>query len=212
MAVPFPRRDVHGIDPLATDELMRGDAGNRCVERPLALARHDDVEIELGEQAQALGTRVVVDRTRTKAGQGLGETVEGAQVVITSYAVARIDEVAFRSRPWGAVVLDEAQFVKNHQAKTYQAVRRLTEQGQDVMVVVRNEAGALAQTSRRLRRKVARGADRLEDKLEDLETLYDLVHGEVEDTALDVAATLRSVRRGNGVLGRVRRLIVAGRS
>ena len=28
--------------------------------------------------------------------------------------------------PWGAVVLDEAQFVKNHQAKTYQAVRRLT--------------------------------------------------------------------------------------
>ena len=69
---------------------------------------------------------VVVDRTRNKAGQGLGETVEGAQVVITSYAVARIDEVAFRSRPWGAVVLDEAQFVKNHQAKTYQAVRRLT--------------------------------------------------------------------------------------
>ena len=34
--------------------------------------------------------------------------------------------MAFRSRPWGAVVLDEAQFVKNHQAKTYQAVRRLT--------------------------------------------------------------------------------------
>ena len=42
--------------------------------------------------------------------------------------------------------------------------------------------------------------------------LYDLVHGEVEDAALDMAATLRSVRRGNGVLGRVRRLIVAGRS
>jgi SNF2 family DNA or RNA helicase len=40
--------------------------------------------------------------------------------------VARIDEAVFRSRPWGAVVLDEAQFVKNHQAKTYQAVRRLT--------------------------------------------------------------------------------------
>ena len=39
---------------------------------------------------------------------------------------SRIDEVAFRSRPWAAVVLDEAQFVKNHQAKTYQAVRRLT--------------------------------------------------------------------------------------
>ena len=69
---------------------------------------------------------VVIDRTRAKAKQGLDETVYGAHVVITSYAVARIDEEVFRSRPWAAVVLDEAQFVKNHQAKTYQAVRRLS--------------------------------------------------------------------------------------
>jgi len=97
-------------------------------------------------------------------------------------------------------------------AQALKAVRRLTEQGQDLMVVVRNEAGAFAQTSRRVRRKVTKGVDRVEEKLADLETLYDLVHGEVEDAALDVAATLRSVRRGNGMLGRVRRLIVAGRS
>ncbi|MGL5818322.1 MAG: SNF2-related protein [Phycicoccus sp.] len=69
---------------------------------------------------------VVVDRTRGKAGVGLGETVDGADLVITSYAVARIDAEVWRSRRWGAVVLDEAQFVKNHQAKTYQAVRRLS--------------------------------------------------------------------------------------
>jgi hypothetical protein len=97
-------------------------------------------------------------------------------------------------------------------AQALKAVRRLTEQAQDLMVVVRNEAGAFAQTSRRVRRKLVRGVDRVEDKLADLETLYDLVHGEVEDAALDVAATLRSVRRGNGMLGRVRRLLVAGRS
>ena len=71
-------------------------------------------------------TTVVLDRTRTKARLGLEDAIAGAQVVITSYAVVRIDEVAFRSRAWGAVVLDEAQFVKNHQAKTYQAVRRLS--------------------------------------------------------------------------------------
>ena len=68
---------------------------------------------------------VVVDRTSAPH-RGLDETVDGAQVVITSYAVVRIDEVAFRSGPGRAVVLDEAQFIKNHQAKTYQAVRRLT--------------------------------------------------------------------------------------
>lgn len=82
-------------------------------------------ESEAARFAPSLRT-VVVDRTRNKAGRGLESTIEGAQIVITSYAVARIDEVAFRSRSWGAVVLDEAQFVKNHQAKTYQAVRRLT--------------------------------------------------------------------------------------
>ena len=97
-------------------------------------------------------------------------------------------------------------------AQALKAARRLTEQAQDLMVLVRHEAGAFAQTSRRVRRKVVRGVDRVETKLSDLETLYDLVHGEVEDAALDVAATLRSVRRGNGMLGRVRRLLVAGRS
>jgi hypothetical protein len=96
-------------------------------------------------------------------------------------------------------------------AQALRAARRLTEQGQDLMVLVRHEAGAFAQTSRRVRRKVVRGVDRVEEKLADLETLYDLVHGEVEDAALDLAATLRSVRRGNGMLGRVRRLLVAGR-
>ena len=97
-------------------------------------------------------------------------------------------------------------------AQALKAARRLTEQAQDLMVLVRHEAGAFAQTGRRVRRKVVRGVDRVEGKLADLETLYDLVHGEVEDAALDVAATLRSVRRGNGMLGRVRRLLVAGRS
>jgi uncharacterized protein YoxC len=96
-------------------------------------------------------------------------------------------------------------------ARTLQAVRRLAEQGQDVMVVIRQETGAFAQTSRRLRRKLVRAADRIEIKVQELETLYDVVHDEVEGTALDVAAALRSVRRGNGMLGRVRRLLVPSR-
>ena len=95
--------------------------------------------------------------------------------------------------------------------RTLKAVQRLTEQGQDLMVVVRQETGAFAQTSRRLRRKLVRAADRIEVKLEELETLYEVVHDEVEGTALDVAAALRSVRRGNGMLGRVRRLLVPSR-
>jgi uncharacterized protein YoxC len=96
-------------------------------------------------------------------------------------------------------------------ASTLKTVRGLTEQAQDVMVVVRQETGAFAQTARRLRRKTVRAADQVELKLQELETLYDVVRDEVEGAALDMAAALRSVRRGNGMLGRVRRLLVPSR-
>jgi uncharacterized protein YoxC len=95
--------------------------------------------------------------------------------------------------------------------RTLKTVRGLTEQAQDVMVLVRQETGAFAQTARRLRRKTVRAADRVEMKLEELETLYDVVRDEVEGAALDMAAALRTVRRGNGMLGRVRRLLVPSR-
>jgi uncharacterized protein YoxC len=96
-------------------------------------------------------------------------------------------------------------------ARTLKTVRRLTEQAQDIMVLVRHEAGAFAQTARRLRRKTVSAVDQIEMKLQELETLYEVVHDEVEGAALDVAAALRSVRRGNGMLGRVRRLLVPSR-
>jgi uncharacterized protein YoxC len=95
--------------------------------------------------------------------------------------------------------------------RTLKTVRGLTEQGQELMMLVRHEVGSFAQTARRLRRKTVRAADRVESKLEELETLYDVVHDEVEGAALDAAAALRSVRRGNGMLGRVRRFLIPSR-
>jgi uncharacterized protein YoxC len=96
-------------------------------------------------------------------------------------------------------------------AGTLKGVRSLTEQAQEVMVLVRHETGAFAQTARRVRRKTVRAVDRIEEKLQDLETLYDVVHDEIEGSALDLAGALRSLRRGNGVLGRVRRMLVPSR-
>jgi uncharacterized protein YoxC len=101
--------------------------------------------------------------------------------------------------------------LQNDIASTLKGVRSLTEQAQEVMVLVRHEAGAFAQTARRLRRKTVRAVDRIEAKLEDLETLYDVIHEEIEGSALDLAAALRSLRRGNGMLGRVRRILVPSR-
>jgi SNF2 family DNA or RNA helicase len=44
---------------------------------------------------------------------------------VTSYTLFRIEQADYMSRTWGGLVLDEAQMVKNHRGKTYQAVRRV---------------------------------------------------------------------------------------
>jgi len=101
--------------------------------------------------------------------------------------------------------------VQDYVRTTVKSVRDLSEQGRELVVMVRHEAGAFAQTSRRLRRKVVRGMDRVEERLQDLDALYGVVHEEVEESALDVAAALRTFRRGDGMIGRVRRMLVPGR-
>jgi SNF2 family DNA or RNA helicase len=66
-----------------------------------------------------------VEATGRKLGVPLAEMVEGADLVVTSYTLLRLGEDDYRELPWSGLVLDEAQFVKNHAAKTYAAARRL---------------------------------------------------------------------------------------
>ncbi|GAA3402017.1 DEAD/DEAH box helicase [Pseudarthrobacter polychromogenes] len=66
-----------------------------------------------------------VSETFAKSNQAPAEALAGADIVITSYALFRIDYEAYASRTWSGLVLDEAQFVKNHQSKAYQCARKL---------------------------------------------------------------------------------------
>jgi len=68
---------------------------------------------------------VAVRETRARRRTPLAETVAGAQVVVTSYAIFRLDIDDFAAQSWQGLVLDEAQFVKNHQSVVYQCARRL---------------------------------------------------------------------------------------
>jgi superfamily II DNA or RNA helicase len=68
---------------------------------------------------------VAVTETERRSGRPLAEQTAGAHLVVTSYALFRIDEESYRDLTWSGLVLDEAQFVKNHQAKTYSCARRL---------------------------------------------------------------------------------------
>ncbi|MGY1722705.1 DEAD/DEAH box helicase [Blastococcus sp. SYSU DS0533] len=74
--------------------------------------------------APGLAVRTI-EATGRKRGTALAEAVAGADLVVTSYTLLRLGEEEYRALPWRGLVLDEAQFVKNHQAKTYAAARRL---------------------------------------------------------------------------------------
>jgi hypothetical protein len=65
-----------------------------------------------------------------------------------------------------------------------------------LVAAIRGETEALVGTSRDVRTRILRAADAAEARLSDLDALLDVVQGEVEETALDVAATLRDVRTG----------------
>ncbi len=77
---------------------------------------------------------VVVGESEAKRAHGRGagehrplaELVAGADLVVTSYALLRIDEQAWAALTWSGLVLDEAQFVKNHRSKTYLSARRVS--------------------------------------------------------------------------------------
>ncbi len=66
-----------------------------------------------------------VTQSEARRGASIASLAAGADVVITSYTLFRLEIDAYVGQPWGGLVLDEAQTVKNHRAKTYQCVRRL---------------------------------------------------------------------------------------
>lgn len=98
-------------------------------------------------------------------------------------------------------------------AKSVDGLGNVMQDASGIVAALRGEVGAFSRLGRKLRNKIRRGSDRLERRLVDLESLYDVVHDEVEDTALDVAAGLRRFRRGRsaGIVGRMTRALLPHR-
>jgi superfamily II DNA or RNA helicase len=79
---------------------------------------------EAARFAPGLTVRGIPDTLR-KSGRDLGEIMAGADVVVTSYTLFRLDFEAYAAADWSGLLLDEAQFVKNHHSKAYQCARTL---------------------------------------------------------------------------------------
>lgn len=67
----------------------------------------------------------VLDRTARARGTAVEREIRGADLVITSYAILRLDEEQLVAPTWSGLVLDEAQFVKNRASRTHQAAARV---------------------------------------------------------------------------------------
>jgi len=67
----------------------------------------------------------VVDATRAKRGRTVAAAAASADLVITTYALLRLDEAEFAGVEWAGLILDEAQFVKNSKTKAHRAARSL---------------------------------------------------------------------------------------
>jgi hypothetical protein len=64
---------------------------------------------------------------------------------------------------------------------------------------IKIEADALVGTSRDVRHRIVRAADAAEERLTSLDALAEVMQEELEETAVDAAATMRDVRRGLSV-------------
>ncbi|GAA1467794.1 DEAD/DEAH box helicase [Microbacterium thalassium] len=74
----------------------------------------------------APGLRVhVADATRARADVALADAARASDIVVTSYAILRLDESAFADVDWAAAILDEAQAVKNPATRVHRAALAL---------------------------------------------------------------------------------------
>ena len=66
-----------------------------------------------------------IEETEARRTTPLAKEIDGANLVVTSYALFRLEFDSYAEHEWELLLLDEAQFVKNHQGKTYGCARRL---------------------------------------------------------------------------------------
>jgi len=99
--------------------LERGSGGPALVVAPTSVG--DNWVRETEKFSPGLRALLYRDSDRAALIEAAGEN----DLVIVSYQLLQRDAKRFASRAWHTLVLDEAQFIKNSQTKTSQAVRQL---------------------------------------------------------------------------------------
>ncbi|MGO1181404.1 MAG: DEAD/DEAH box helicase [Micrococcaceae bacterium] len=120
------------LQALALIAHARSHAGEGSTQPFLVVAPSSVVSVWAQEAARFTPDLRVVTLSATaakrkKSAEDIDAELAEADLVLTSYAIARLDEKLLSARDWSGLVLDEAQFVKNRTTRTFRAVKALAE-------------------------------------------------------------------------------------
>ncbi len=129
-------------------------------------------------------------------------------IAISFLAIALAMAAAGRAAAKAAAeVRDELHELRAELGPVFQSVDRLSGKVEVISDQVGGEIREILETSRRTRFSFERGVKQAQRRLQDLDALVEVVQEEVEETALDASAALRTVRTAGGAIGFVRRLL-----
>ena len=133
--------------------------------------------------------------------------IAAAVAIMTTMMFVTLKEI--RDRAEG--VAREVGRLRSDLAPTLDAVKRLGEQGLDVVSLARAEALEIIEATRHVRYDIERGVHKAKRRLADFDAVVEVVQEEIESTALDLTTALQTARSGAGMIAQLRRLVIPGR-
>ncbi|GAA2518262.1 DEAD/DEAH box helicase [Rarobacter incanus] len=115
-------KTLQTLAAIARQRERHPDSGPFLVVAPTSVVGNWSTEAR--KFAPSLVTRTV-ESTQRRRGSTIAEVANGADIVVTSYALLRLEAPAYNQIAWSGMIVDEAQFVKNHNSVGYRTVRDL---------------------------------------------------------------------------------------
>ncbi len=128
-------------------------------------------------------------------------------LIAVAFVVVALPLIRQASRT-GAAVERFLNLVQKDSKPLIEDARSMVSEANRAVIKLRAEIDGVVETSQDIRTRVGNAADAAESRLLDLEALLDVVQEEVEETVLDVAAALRTTRRGSTILRTMKRVFL----
>ncbi|MBI1723029.1 MAG: hypothetical protein HYR48_03885 [Gemmatimonadetes bacterium] len=107
----------------------------------------------------------------------------------------------------GGVALVAGLGLRKHSRAARDQLAKFAADGKAVTARLKGELDGFADLSTEARAKLRGAIDTVDGRLRDLDALVEVLQQEAEETALDVAAFVRTVRRSGAVIGAVKRAL-----